>query len=148
MMCKLHFDAVPFIALHLNILQSLETLSLPPAPGTRRWHISGRCYSQISSISHTLHNWRVLVKLSVRLKLCKQRVNEQKLSQNKRFFGSVTLHDALESASSRARLGRLFAQAAWPKGYDLRQSTRLKLIPSCSAGRVIGLRNSGLSAPD
>ena len=34
------------------------------------------------------------------------------------------------------------------RGYDLRQSTCLKLIPSCSAGRVIGLGNSGLSAPD
>ena len=32
--------------------------------------------------------------------------------------------------------------------HDLRQSTRLKLIPSCLAGRVIGLGNSGLLAPD
>ena len=45
-------------------------------------------------------------------------------------------------------LGPLFAKVAWPKGYDLRQSTRHKLIPSCPAGRVIGLGNSGLSAPD
>ena len=35
--------------------------------------------------------------------------------------------------------GPLFAQVAWLRGYDLRQSTRLKLIPSCPAGRVIGL---------
>ena len=57
-------------------------------------------------------------------------------------------HDAFECASSRAWFGRLFAQAAWLRDYDLRQSTRLKLIPSCPAGRVIGLGNSGLSAPD
>ena len=58
------------------------------------------------------------------------------------------LHDAFDRASCRATLGPLFAQVAWPRGYDLRQSTRLKLIPSCPAGRVIGLGNSGLSAPD
>ena len=57
-------------------------------------------------------------------------------------------HDAFDRASCRATLGPLFAQVAWPRGYDLRQSTRLKLIPSCPAGRVIGLGNSGLSAPD
>ena len=45
-------------------------------------------------------------------------------------------------------LGPLFAQVAWLRGYDPRQLTRLKLIPSCLAGHVIGLGNSGLSAPD
>ena len=44
--------------------------------------------------------------------------------------------------------GPLFALDAWLRGYELRQSTRLELIPSCPAGRVIGLGNSGLSAPD
>ena len=44
--------------------------------------------------------------------------------------------------------GPLFALDACLRVYDLRQSTRLKLIPSCPAGRVIGLGNSGLSAPD
>ena len=59
-----------------------------------------------------------------------------------------TSHDAFDRDSCRAMLGPLFAQVAWPRGYDLRQSTRLELIPSCPAGRVIGLGNSGLSAPD
>ena len=57
-------------------------------------------------------------------------------------------HDAFDSARCRATLGPLFAQVALLRGYDLRQSTHLKLIPSCPAGRVIGLSNSGLSAPD
>ena len=34
------------------------------------------------------------------------------------------------------------------RGYDLRQSTHLKLIPSCLAGRVIGLGTSGLLASE
>ena len=57
-------------------------------------------------------------------------------------------HDAFDRASCRATLGPLFAQDAWLRGYDLRQSTCLKLIPSCPAGRVISLGNSRLSAPD
>ena len=64
------------------------------------------------------------------------------------FFFFTNTHNAFECASSRAPLGRLFAQVAWLRGYDLRQSTRLKFIPSCPAGRVIGLGTSGLSAPD
>ena len=56
--------------------------------------------------------------------------------------------DAFDRASCRAMLGPLFAQVAWLWGHDLGQSTCLKLIPSCPAGRVIGLGNSGLSAPD
>ena len=59
----------------------------------------------------------------------------------------ITL-DAFDRASCQALLGPLFAQVAWLWGYDLRQSTRLKLISSCPAGRVIGLGNSGLSAAD
>ena len=58
------------------------------------------------------------------------------------------MDDAFQCASFRSPLWRLFAQVAWLRGYDLRQSTRLKLIPSCPAGRVIGLGNSGLLAPD
>ena len=59
-----------------------------------------------------------------------------------------TLHrDAFDRASCLATLGPLFAQVAWLRGYDLRQSTRLKSIPSCLAGRVIGRGNSGLWAP-
>ena len=57
-------------------------------------------------------------------------------------------HDAFDHASCRATLGPLFAQIALLRGYDIRQSTCLKLIPSCPAGCVIGLDNSGLSAPD
>ena len=57
-------------------------------------------------------------------------------------------HNAFDRASCRAPLGPLFAQDAWLRGYDLRQSTRLKSILSCPAGCVIGLGNSGLSAPD
>ena len=65
-------------------------------------------------------------------------------------YPCVTLigHDTFDRATCRATLGLLFAQVAWLRGYDVRQSTRLKLIPSCPAGRVIGLGNSGLSAPD
>ena len=57
-------------------------------------------------------------------------------------------HNAFDRASCRATMGPLFEQVAWLGGYDLRQSTHLKLIPSCPASRVIGLGNSGLSAPD
>ena len=57
-------------------------------------------------------------------------------------------HNAFECASFRAPLGRLFAQVAWPGGYALRQSTRLKITPSCPAGHVIGLGTFRLSAPD
>ena len=57
------------------------------------------------------------------------------------------MHPAFDNASCRSTLGPLFAQVAWLWGYDLRQSTCLKLIPSCPAGHVIGLGNSGLSAP-
>ena len=60
----------------------------------------------------------------------------------------MTPHNAFDRASCRATLGPLLAQVAWLRGYDLGQSTRLKLIPSCPASRVIGLGNSGLSAPD
>ena len=60
----------------------------------------------------------------------------------------VTEHDAFYRASCRATLGPLFAQVALLRGYDLRQSVRLKLISSYPAGRMIGLGNSGLSAPD
>ena len=59
----------------------------------------------------------------------------------------MTSPDAFDRATCRATLGPLFAQIAWLRGYGLRQSTRLKLIPSCPAGRVIGLGNSRLSAP-
>ena len=58
------------------------------------------------------------------------------------------VHDAFDRASCWATLGPLLAQVEWLKGYDLRQSTRPKLIPSCPAGRVICLGNFGLSAPD
>ena len=61
---------------------------------------------------------------------------------------TVVIHNAFDRASCRATLGLLFTEVAWLRGYDLRQSTHLKIIPSCPAGRVIGLGNSGLSAPD
>ena len=35
-------------------------------------------------------------------------------------------HDAFDHASCRATLGPLFAQIAWLRGYDIRQSTCLK----------------------
>ena len=57
-------------------------------------------------------------------------------------------HNAFDCASCWATLGPLFAQVAWLRGSDLRQSIRLKLIPSCPAGCVIGIGNSGLLAPD
>ena len=63
-----------------------------------------------------------------------------------KILGHITMQSTVLPAG--LGLGPLFAQVAWPRGYDLRQSTRLKLIPSCPAGRVIGLGNSGLSAPD
>ena len=64
------------------------------------------------------------------------------------FLRAKPKHDAFDWASCQATLGLLFAQVALLRGYDLRQSTCLKLIPSCPAGRVIGLSNSGLSASD
>ena len=60
----------------------------------------------------------------------------------------IVHHDAFECASSRAPLGWLFAQVAWPRSYGLRQSNCLKIIPYCPAGHVIDLGTSGLSAPD
>ena len=63
-------------------------------------------------------------------------------------LGENTVHNAFLCDSSRAPLGWLFAQDAWPLGYGLRQSTGLKLIPPCPAGRVNGLGTSGLAAPD
>ena len=50
--------------------------------------------------------------------------------------------------AASCQLGLLFAQVAWLRVYDLRQSTHLKLISFSPAGRVIALGNSGLSAPD
>ena len=61
---------------------------------------------------------------------------------------SIYEHAACDRASCRATLEPLFAQVEWLRGYDLKQSTRLKLIPYCPAGLVIRPGNSGLSAPD
>ena len=60
----------------------------------------------------------------------------------------ILMQDAFESASSWTPLGRPFAQVAWLRGYNLKQSTCLKLIPSSPADRVVGLGTFGLSAPD
>ena len=51
----------------------------------------------------------------------------------------MSRHATFDHGSCRATLGPLFAQVAWLRGYDLRQSTRLKLIPSCPAGRILPL---------